>query len=431
MRIPALPLFILVMFAAAPIAAAEAPASIGLDACIEQALAHEPRLAAGGEAERAALAAAAEAGARRLPTVDLGGSYRYNSDVMVKRFDLGPAGASELRFGDHHQADFNLGLSVPLFTGGELRLVAEAAAAGASAAGERRAALVLATRREARGAFFALLGRQAQLAAAEIASERLRRRLAETRGAVALGGASAEDSLRVLVRLREADQRGLQAAAARHAAALALGRVLGRPGDAVLARGDLAQSLLKGDGDSAALALPDLNALDRERERQELLARAARSTRLPRVSGDLRGHFGRPGIDPLANEWMPYATATLAVNWPLWDGGIRARRAQQADAGARQTALMRQDFSEGLVTARETARAELDGALGEVSAAAERVTLQTRLLALVTGRRDRAQATENEVLDAQDELSEAEIGLALARTRARQAEATLLWTLGR
>jgi outer membrane protein TolC len=40
-------------------------------------------------------------------------------------------------------------------------------------------------------------------------------------------------------------------------------------------------------------------------------------------------------------------------------------------------------------------------------------------------------ATENEYLEAQDDLTQAELDLALARTRVRLAEVALLWTLGR
>jgi outer membrane protein TolC len=40
-------------------------------------------------------------------------------------------------------------------------------------------------------------------------------------------------------------------------------------------------------------------------------------------------------------------------------------------------------------------------------------------------------ATETEYLDAQDDLTQAELDLALARTRVRLAEAALLWALGR
>ncbi|MBN2170183.1 MAG: TolC family protein [Candidatus Krumholzibacteriota bacterium] len=421
--------------AAAQEAAAESAAdSLTLERCLELALRRAPSLQASREAEGAAQAAAAEAAARRLPRLDLGGSYRYSSDVMVKRIDMGALGSNELRFGDHHQADLNVGLSILLYSGGELGLAANAAAAGAQAAAERRSSVALDTRRDVRMAFYAILGRQAQLDAANLAQRRLRRRLSALRGAIAVGSAAAEDSLRVLARLCEAEQRRLQAMAAREAAAVALGRLLGRPGEAVRVAGELERPLIEeglAAGDSTVLAHPALVALGHESERQRLLARAARSRFLPSLSGDLRGHYGRPGIDPLANDWMRYGTASLILSWTLWDGGQRSRQAQRADAVARQAELLRQDAAEGLQAAYDTARADLAAARCELTTARERVALQSTLLGLVTGRRDRAQATENEVLDAQDDLNEAEIAIATARTRVRQCEATLLWTLGR
>ncbi|MCB1162190.1 TolC family protein [bacterium] len=426
------------LLALTPAARADDPAppaadggSLTLARCVALALERAPSLLASGEAERVAEAAADEARAHRLPTVNLGGNYTYITDVMEQHIDLGPLGSNTLRFGDHHQADVNLGLSVPLYTGGELRLAADAAAAGAAAAGQRREAAALDIRRDARQAYFAVLGGQAQLDAASLAVHRLERRLGAVRDAVHVGTASAEDSLRVLTRLQEAETRRLQAQAERDAAGIALGRLLGRPTEIVNVSGALDQSLLADSSAAAVDSLPALQALARETERQELLAKAARARFLPRVSGDLRGHYGRPGIDPLANDWMSYGTASLALNWTLWDGGARALQAQRAEAGARQLDYQRRDATEGLAALRATARSALRSAVKAVETAQQRVGLQRQLLDMVTGRRGHAQATENEVLDAADDLSEAEIALALARTRARQSEATLLWTLGR
>ena len=69
-------------------------------------------------------------------------------------------------------------------------------------------------------------------------------------------------------------------------------------------------------------------------------------------------------------------------------------------------------------------------AVRQESQAADRADLQRRIHEFVSRRYDQAGATESEYLDAQDDLTQAEIELALARTRVRLAEAAVLWTLG-
>jgi len=399
--------------------------------CLELALDQAPRLQESREALAAAEARAAEATARRWPLLDLGGSYRYTTDYMQRHIELGPSGGLDLKFGDHNQADLNLGLSIPLFTGGELSHTAEAARAGTRAAGHQLEAVRLEIKRDVRLAFYLALGRKAQLAAAALATERLQRHLTEISAAVELGAASEENRLRVLASLREAEQRRLQAAAAQDAAGIELGRLLGRSGRIILPAGDLDTSLLEDrDLSPARLAQrPEVIALAEESARQELLASAVRGRFLPRLSGDVRAHYGRPGVDVLRNDWMSYGTAAVGLDWTLWDAGARRQQSKQASAQARQAEARRQDVDEAFLAAHEKATTTLESARLELDETSARADLERRILELVGRRYREAQASESEYLDAQDDLSEAEIQLALAMTRVRQAEADLLWIL--
>ena len=161
-----------------------------------------------------------------------------------------------------------------------------------------------------------------------------------------------------------------------------------------------------------------------------MLAGALRGGLWPRVGADLRGHYGRPGVDVFANDWTPYATAAVSLDWPLWDAGARTSAASQAAARARQTAARRDDVTDAVTAAHAAARVELAAAIAAEALANERVELTQRILDMVAGRLAAAAATESEYLDSQDDLTAAQTDLALARTRVRLAEATLLWTVG-
>jgi outer membrane protein TolC len=417
--------------AAGLVATAPDTAFMNLDTCLAAAQGHAPRLAESLAVEAQAAAAADEAEARRLPLVGLGASYRYTSEVMEQTFGVGPISRT-LSFGDGHTADLNLGVTAPVFTGGELSGQARAALVGSEAAVLRTQATALDVTRDVRSAFYATLGRHEQANASRLAVERLRRHLDEITAAVRAGAASEESRLRALERLCQAEQRELRAAAARDSAAVVLGRLVGRPDRAVTPVGDLGTSLLEGHDVSAARVVgrPDLAALAREEERQTLLAQALRGKLWPRVGADLRAHYGRPGIDAIANDWTPYATAAVSLDWPLWDAGARTSAASQAAARARQIAARRDDVADAVTAAHVSARIELDAARAAEALASTRVELTQRILGLVAGRLAAAAATESEYLDTQDDLTDAQTDLTLARTRVRLAEATLLWTVG-
>ena len=420
--------------AAAPGGAApDAPARLDLAACLQRAHAAAPRLEELRAAMAEAAAAADEAAARRLPALGLGATYRYASESMESEISLAPGLPSRtLSFGDGHVADVNLALSLPLYTGGELSGTAAAAAAGSRAAALRAAAaaedLGLAVRR----AFYAALGRESQLAAAELAAARLRRHVDEVAGALAAGAASEEMRLRAVTRLREAEQRRTRAAAARDSAGVTLGRLVGLAGETVLPAGDLAASLFEDGVVPAAVGeRPDLAALQAERARQDHLAAAARGRLLPRIGGELAAHYGRPGVDQLTNDWMSYATAGVSLDWPLWDGGARSRRAAQAAARSLQAAARHRDLQEAVAAANAAARLDLAASREELDRATERAELARRIGELVGARYERADASESEYLDALDDVTAADFELSLVRTRQRLAEASLLWTLGR
>lgn len=402
-----------------------------LESCLETALSVAPSLEADREAENAARAAADAAAAARWPVLDFAAGHQYQSKYMHRRLDLGALGGIDLAFGDGHQTDLSLGLSVPLYTGGRITRTAAAAAAGARSSADLREAERLAVKRDVRLAFYTALGREARLEATRLAVARLDRHREEVAAAAGLGAATEEDLLRVEASRREAEIRRLAAAASCDSAGFVLGRLLGRPGTLVRPDGDLSLSLLEGrDLSPERLARrPEVAALEAERERRQLLGAAVRGTFLPAVRGEVRGHRGRPGVDVLTDEWMTYATAAVTLNWTLWDAGARSRRADENEARAREAAARGRDVREAFATRLAAGDRQLEAARSELDAARERVDLERRILDHVDRRRRAAAATESEYLDAEDDLAEAEAAAALAQTGVRLAEAALLWIL--
>ncbi len=300
---PALPVTLLLLglglfIAPPPVDAATATDDtlrLDLAGCLEAALSAAPALESATAASRESEAASAEAAARRQPVLGAGGSYQYSSEHMRRELELGAGLPSRtLEFGDGHVADLNLGLAVPLYTGGELTRTAAAATAGVEAASRREDGAKLDVTRSVRLAFTGALGRQAQVEVSALAVARLSRHLDSVTGAEQAGAATTESVVRAQARLALARQRRTQAEAARDSSALALGRLVGRAGVRVLPAGDVGTSLLAAPGDTlpASALRPEVAALVAETRRQRELAGAA-SGRIERRF--LRGEVRRRG----------------------------------------------------------------------------------------------------------------------------------------
>lgn len=415
-----------------PANAQTAPDSPSLEQCLAEAFAAPAALRGARERLEASRAAARSAQAERWPTLDLGGDYRYASKFTTIDLPLPPpVGPRRIDFGDGHQVDLSVGVRTPLYTGGALAASAAAARAEARANDLDVAADSLALVRDVRAGFFRALGARAESDAAAIAVSRLQRHLTEVENAIGIGTSSEETRLQVEARLRVAEQRAIADDMNLTAAELTLGRLLGRTGVRVAPQGDLATPLLGSPGEIGEIQRPELQALSERRTRRELDATAAAGRLLPSVSAGARFNYGRPGVDPVQNEWMSWASADVRLSWTLWDWSARRDAVASARAAARavddQRSALERDIENGVAVARE----RLDSTSRHLENAEDRLRIEQSRLDLVRGRYDDGMATESELLDAHDDLSEAETDLAAARVANRLAEIELLYAVGR
>lgn len=435
--IPTIPA-VLLLAAAATCAASPAPDDgqrtwLSLAECRADALAASPKLREAAAAASEAAERAAEAKALRGPVLGLGADYSYVSETMSRELDFGAGGEpAVLEFGDGHTSDLRLGLSIPIYTGGSLAGTYRAESAGRRAADHQTEATRLQVVRTVRRVFYATMGLRAAVEADELLVGRLTRHRDEVAAAVALGAASEEDGLRAESRLSRAEQQRLTTAASLDSAAVELGRLVGRTGEAVYPAGDLEESLIAGRDLSPErlAARPELASLDEQARRQAQMAAAARGGLLPRIEGEVAGHYGRPGVDSFSNDWMSYASIGVGLKWNLWDGGATRRRAGQARAAERRIEARRDDTLQMLTASRAASETILEAAETGLAEARRRLELERRIHEMVAERHRQAAATESEYLDAQDDLGDAETQLARALTRVRLAEADLIGLLG-
>jgi outer membrane protein TolC len=372
-----------------------------------------------------AVGVARQAAAPLLPSLLATGSWTRNAGEA--RLDLatllGRPGAPEVILQAEEQLTVGATLRVPIVVpSGWWELDAAREASGAAAAGaeaaraQARAAFVQAAYLAAAAEEVVLAGERAVESAAEHERSAARR--------VAAGTAPPLDQLRAQTERvrRESDLAKGRADLGR--ARLALGVLLGRDGPVrVAAPIPAPEAPDAGPLVERALATrPELAAARAQQAAAEAQLDAAWARLAPQLSGSLSA---------FASD-VPYPTqerqgwrATLDLTWALYDGGLRYGKRQQASAqvaGARAAA-------EG---ARLQVVQEVHDGARDVAVAGERLRLaeqQRRLAAdaAASAKRsfDAGIASSLDVVDANDRLYQADVGLADARARLGIARASL------
>lgn len=401
-----------------------------LQQCIRAATQNAPRLQASMRSADAAAAAAREAAANRWPTVGLSGAYNYTSETQAIEIPIPPV-PKRISFGDGNMYDFAATARVPLYAGGALAEKAQADAYGQSAAASDLRVDSLRLVYDVRRAYFAVLGSDARTGAAHQSVRRLARHLEELIAAQHIGAATEENRIAALARLRQAEQTALSAEADSKAALLALNNLIAQPGTEIYPNGNLQEPL----ADSSLLLLPlasraEFRAAQARVDQSRRLARSAGGALLPSLSGSAAYHYGKPGVDMAANEWMNYNTLGLTASWTLWDWKARSHRVEQVRATADALDQRKQDLINSLNTRYETSLTALTAARLAEAKALERADLEQQRLGLVEGRLLSGMASESEYLDAHDDLTAAVFDRVSATVKLRLAETDFLYSAG-
>ena len=368
--------------------------------------------------------------ASRLPTVGANAQGQYQSQVVTLPLQL-PNGLS-FPLPPHDTYDAHVGVQQPIYdpTVGARRGV-ERAQLAASEAGVQASTFAL--RQSVNEAYFSALLQQAQGAEQESAITDLeaKRKVAASR--VAQGAALASETEMLDAELLRRRQAVAQLAAGRDASLVVLSDLTG-------------QAITSAD----ALTLPDLNAevararssMDtlRARPEYEQFARSRDvltqqqaslgAADLPRVSAFGRAGYGRPGLNPLSQEFSNYWLAGVEVEWTPWNWGTTKRDrevlALQTQIVATSEAAFRHSVQRGI--ARDVASIDqLAQALADDDTI---VALREKILRETGFRFSEGVITSSEYVDRETDLLDARLARATHRVQLAQARANFLTSLG-
>jgi outer membrane protein len=312
----------------------QAQTTYTLENCLEMAMKNNPSLKAMASQVAVAGAQEKEAKSNYYFTLSAQGHAVYNSDFMVAEFPS-PAGVNRIAFGDHENYDLALNLQQPLFTGFRINRQHDMARLGLASEQQKEKHQRSMLTYMVTVSYYRLQMMMWFKKITQTSKHQILEHLEDVTNLYQEGMTPKYEMIRVEYRLAEAEQNIVQAANAFHLARTELNNHMGVEQDTnytiavdsaffpqVYALEDLVKSGLQARGDLHALKYREQQA----GQRVDL----QKSDRYPHVYAFGNFHYGKPGINPIVNEWMDYWSAGVSLQWKLWDWGNRDSKIEQA-----------------------------------------------------------------------------------------------------
>ncbi len=420
----------LALISAAALAAADPGSALGIEECVERALASSSATAIGAAKSAASAARLDYARRQYIPSLSFSGSFTHSSEIEPGTISFGP-NTIELPESQRDAWLFRLSLQQPLFTGFRIESGIDQAKAAleAARAEERQASRAAASAAER--AWWALYMASQAAAVVDEGVAAQKAHVAEARARLESGAALNSELLSA--RMREAD---LEAAATEAASALSQARarlniLIGLPWDAPTLIAEPAdpdlEAAIGAPSDAARkarAARPELSASAARVSMQEAALASARSSLLPGVF--LTGSYSLADPNPKA---FPQREGFES----LWDIGILVSmelgrvpavlaQSREARAGIEQARLALSQLEDSIELEAVSACLELAKCADRLRAGASSVELAEEALRSQRDRFVAGLAVESAVSDAENDLLRAR----LERTRSRVA-----WELAR
>ncbi len=383
---------------------------------IEHALTNSPDTRMAQQRIAAARAGIALADAQLWPRVQLQSGYTRTDNPMLAFGAILNQRAFSPALDFNHVPDTdNLNLrgviSVPLYTGGQIRAARQGARAGAAAAESAAEAVRQTLAFEVARAFHTVLKTREFITASEAAVNGFELNAAVARRRYQAGTLLRADLLDVEVRLARAREDLVRARNALELALRALRNLLGLDSPDLQVASSAPE--VPPPPDTLPPRRPELIALEQQIRAAELAVRGARAGHYPRLSAFASLDYDR-GWET-GGDGRSYAVGAQ-LQWNVWDG--RETRARVAAASAELQALEEQARKVRLDIELEIEQARLN-----LREANERLAVTETALAQAAESVTLTRARFEQGLALTTQLLDAETALTIARVRRAEAEA--------
>jgi outer membrane protein TolC len=368
--------------------------------------------------------------AERRPTLSLEGQAQYQSDVA--RIPVTLPGGVKVPTPPHDTYDAHLAAGQRLYDPsiGARRAVEDAQLAESQA---RLRATLFPVRLNVSEVYFAALRAQSQLAELQVAITDLEAQLRVANARVREGTALPSEEKTIRAELLKRRQSVAELSSSRHASLIVLADLTGMPlnSETILRAPDLATEVARARGSLANLrSRPEYEQFARARAVLEQQERAQGSKDRPRVSAFGRAGYGRPGLNPLSENFDSYWLAGVQVQWTPWTWGTTKREKELLALQRQIISAEEQQFTDNLRRSTEQDLASIDRLEIALTQDDQIIALREDISAETRSRFNEGVVTSAEYVDRQTDVLSARIARALHRAELAQARARFLNTLG-
>ena len=291
-------------------------AQVTLSECVEKARNNYPQIQELGlirEAEKYDLSTASQSW---LPQLTISGKAQYQSKVVEMPFEI-----PEFKFNLPHDQYSLVGeVSQTIWDGGSTASKKRLVSADAKIQSKQLEVSLYGLRQKVENIFLGILLIDKQIAQNEIAVKSLYRNRESVLAGIEHGVSYQSDLSIVDVNILNYKQTISSLHADRQAYVDILGRLTGED----LSQARFVEPPVDLPIDTATLARPELQLYKAQLEQTQIQRRDLQSNLYPKLNLSLQGGIGRPGLNILKNEFEPYYTVGVKLQWNL--GALYSRK---------------------------------------------------------------------------------------------------------
>jgi len=364
-----------------------------------------------------------------FPSLDLGGSFNYQSDVVDISDMLGsmPAPPGSLPSIPHEQYRATLDLSQVIWDGGVTRSAREVERVVSELNMQQSEADLYRLREQVNNLFFPLLLTRSQAEVTSVLISELGTRIREASSGLE-NGVVTPVTLEVLrAEMIKAEQAAAELGRRHEALALALEQLTGMTG---LKYAGLALPELIITGDEN-LENPDLQLFDTRSRHLELSKNLLKSQRMPRLFGFAQAGYGNPpGNNFLSDKADIYYSLGAGVKWNIYDWGKNSNE-RKALAIQQQLLEIRKSSAEESLHRMLTLKiAEIESLREAAGRDEELISIRSRIAAAAASQLKNGTITASQYMTELNNEKQAVIAAAARKISIARAETEYLYITG-
>ncbi|MCI0693728.1 TolC family protein [candidate division KSB1 bacterium] len=380
---------------------------------------------------------------QRLPSLDLNAAASYTDevaqlDIPIDQLGLplpSNVGQPRLELGGHDRTDIAVGVRQPIFTGSRLSAQVELAQTAFESEQTRLEVLQQQTAYQVYLLFYQAQSLKKERKIQDASLSRLNVQLQQTRNLFNAAQAMAYDTLQVYnqtLQLKiqmEQNQRDQRLTDLQTAKLLNLPRVrpiaemdLTKPPAFRAPLDSLKQKAVQSRSELSGVRLGQLSA--------KLSRKLAQSTFFPDIDAEAKYHYGKPGLNQVANQWMGYGMVGVNLQWNLWRGNQDRHRVEAAEVEYDRLALEERELLRSIDYEVERSWENAKFAAGQIELAERLLAQQQERYRIISVQQREGVATTNDLIVAESDLTQAEVQLQRALIQYYVAESEILLATG-